>query len=103
MGARPLHPGRGLAAQARGAPRRLRGGAAPGRGGAARRKDGTDDRNAQACALARLVLKAVALATGAGVTVLTLLDEVEPKDALGLLGIGLTCLAISQIAEMDED
>ena len=71
-------------------------------GGAARKEDGSDDRKAQACALARLVLKAVALATGVGVTVLTFLDEVEPRDALGLLGIGLACLAVSQIAEMDE-
>ena len=48
--------------------------------------------------LAELVLKAVALAMGVGVTALTIMDEVMPNDALRLLGIGLACLAIVQIA-----
>lgn len=52
--------------------------------------------------LADLVLKAVALATGVGVTALTIMDEVDARDALGLLGIGLACLAITQIARTDE-
>lgn len=50
-----------------------------------------------------LVLKAVALATGVGVTALTVMDKVEPRDALGLLGIGLACLAITQIAKTAEE
>ena len=70
--------------------------------GVAREGDAADDRKAQARALALLVLRAVALATGVGVTVLTFLDEVEPRDAFGLLGIGLACLAASQIAEYGE-
>ncbi len=70
--------------------------------GVAREGDGDDDRKAQARTLALLVLRAVALATGVGVTVLTFLDEVEPRDALGLLGIGLACLAASQITEHGE-
>lgn len=48
--------------------------------------------------LVELVLKAVALAMGVGVTALTIMDEVTPNDALRLLGIGLACLAIVQIA-----
>ncbi len=48
--------------------------------------------------LVELVLKAVALAMGVGVTALTIMDEVKPNDALRLLGIGLACLAIVQIA-----
>ena len=48
--------------------------------------------------LIELVLKAVALAMGVGVTALTIMDEVMPNDALRLLGIGLACLAIVQIA-----
>ena len=35
---------------------------------------------------------------GVGVTALTIMDEVKPNDALRLLGIGLACLAIVQIA-----
>ena len=48
-------------------------------------------------ALAELVLKAVALAMGVGVTALTIMDEVEPRNALGLLGIGVACLALTQL------
>ena len=48
-------------------------------------------------ALAELVLKAVALAMGVGVVALTIMDEVDPKNALCLLGIGLACLALVQL------
>lgn len=48
-------------------------------------------------ALVELVLKAVALAMGVGVTALTIMDEVEPRNALGLLGIGVACLAVVQL------
>lgn len=48
--------------------------------------------------LVELVLKAVALAMGVGVAALTIMDEVTPNDALRLLGIGLACLAVVQIA-----
>lgn len=54
-------------------------------------------------ALVELVLKAVALAMGVGVTALTIMDEVEPRNALGLLGIGVACLALVQFAHSDED
>ena len=53
--------------------------------------------------LVELVLKAVALAMGVGVTALTVMDEVKPNDALRLLGIGLACLAIVQIAHHRDD
>ncbi len=65
---------------------------------AVRERDGGADAKERAGALAELVLKAVALAMGVGVAALTFLDEVEPRDALGLLGIGLACLAVTQIA-----
>ena len=51
----------------------------------------------QVPALVKLVLKAVALAMGVGVTALTIMDEVEPRNALGLLGIGVACLALVQL------
>lgn len=57
----------------------------------------------RAASLVDLVLKAVALATGVGVAVLTIMDEVDPRDALGLLGIGLACLAITQIAKTNDE
>ena len=53
-------------------------------------------------ALVELVLKAVALAMGVGVTALTVMDEVEPRNALGLLGIGVACLALVQLMHSPE-
>lgn len=53
--------------------------------------------------LVELVFKAVALAMGVGVTALTVLDEVKPNDAFRLLGIGLACLAIVQIAHHQDE
>ena len=52
-------------------------------------------------ALAELVLKAVALAMGVGVAALTIMDKVEPRNALGLLGIGVACLALVQLMHSD--
>ena len=42
-----------------------------------------------------LVLKAVPLAMGVAVSVLSFIGQITPEDAIGLLGIGVTCLAIS--------
>ena len=56
----------------------------------------------KAPALVELVLKAVALAMGVGVTALTVMDEVEPRNALGLLGIGVACLALVQLMHTPE-
>ncbi|HJA29135.1 MAG TPA: helix-turn-helix domain-containing protein [Candidatus Olsenella pullicola] len=53
-------------------------------------------------ALVELVLKAVALAMGVGVTALTIMDEVEPRNALGLPGIGVACLALVQLMHSPE-
>lgn len=53
-------------------------------------------------ALVELVLKAVALAMGVGVIALTIMDEVEPRNALGLLGIGVACLALVQLMHTPE-
>ena len=40
---------------------------------------------------------------GVGVTALSIMDEVEPRNALCLLGIGLACLALVQIAHTDDE
>ena len=56
----------------------------------------------KAPALVELVLKAVALAMGVGVIALTIMDEVEPRNALGLLGIGVACLALVQLMHTPE-
>ena len=51
----------------------------------------------KAAALVDLVLKAVALAMGVGVVALTIMDEIEPRNALCLLGVGVACLALVQL------
>ncbi len=48
-------------------------------------------------AMVELMLKAVALAMGVGVVALTIMDEVEPRNALCLLGVGVACLALVQL------
>lgn len=53
--------------------------------------------------LAELVLKAVALAMGVGVAALTIMDEVEPRVALCLLGIGVACIAPVQLSHTGEE
>ena len=46
-----------------------------------------------------IALKAIALAMGIAVVVLSVLDKVEIKPAISMLGIGLACLAITQFSE----
>ena len=45
------------------------------------------------------ILQAVALAMGVSVTVLSIQGAMEPQSAAGLLGIGLTCLAVIQFSK----
>ena len=50
-----------------------------------------------------IALKAVALAMGIAVVVLSVLDKVEMKSAISMLGIGLACLAITQFPERKDE
>lgn len=45
-----------------------------------------------------LVLKAIALAMGIAVTVLTILNQIDASSAVGMLGIGLACLSLTQFS-----
>lgn len=47
--------------------------------------------------LVELILKAIALAMGVAVTALSALDELDAGSGLGMLGIGLSCLAVSAL------
>ena len=55
--------------------------------------------------ISEIVLKVIALATGIDVVVLSLIDVIEAKDAIIMLGIGLacmaTCMAITQFPKKD--
>lgn len=47
--------------------------------------------------LVSLALKGIALAMGTAVSVLSFMNEIDVKAAVTLLGIGLACLAITQL------
>ena len=49
--------------------------------------------------LINLIFRAVALAMGVSVAVLSGLGELDASSALGMLGIGLACLAIASFSE----
>lgn len=49
-----------------------------------------------------LALKGVALAMGIAVTVLTSMNRLGPDSAVGMLGIGLACLALAQLSGKEE-
>lgn len=53
--------------------------------------------------IAALVFKAVALAMGVAVTVLSILGSLEAKTAVMMLGIGLACAAVSLFKNGGDD
>lgn len=52
--------------------------------------------------LVSLALKGIALAMGIAVVVLSFLEAVETREAIGMLGLGLASLAISQFSPKGE-
>lgn len=52
--------------------------------------------------MVQLILKAIALAMGVAVAVLSFLGQMDSGSATGMLGIGLACLAITQLPEKEE-
>ena len=50
-----------------------------------------------------IALKAIALAMGIAVVVLLVLDKVEIKPAISMLGIGLACLTTTQFSEQKKE
>ena len=52
-------------------------------------------------AMAHLILKAVALAMGIGVAVLSVLNQIDIRSEFGMLGIGLACLAMDSIIKKE--
>ena len=51
--------------------------------------------------LITLALKGVALAMGVAVVVLSFLNEIETTSAIGMLGLGLACSAVTQFSHKD--
>ena len=49
-----------------------------------------------------MIMKGVALAMGVAVAVLSFLKQIDANSAMGMLGIGLACLAITQFEKPEE-
>ncbi len=52
-------------------------------------------------AMAHRILKAVALVMGIGVSVLSILNQIDVHSKFGMLGIGLACLALDSIMKKE--
>lgn len=53
--------------------------------------------------LVHMILKAIALAMGVGVVVLSILTELDVNSGMGMLGIGLAFLAMTSLAEKGKE
>lgn len=60
---------------------------------------GNEEEKHKTAEIVDLVLKGVALAMGVAVVVLSILNEMESDSAVRMLGIGLACLAVAQLAQ----
>ena len=56
-----------------------------------------DNKSSKTSAIIPLILKAVALAMGVAVLVLSILHEIDMYSGFGMLGIGLSCLGILHV------
>ena len=51
--------------------------------------------------IVNIALKGIALAMGIAVVVLSCIGDIGTNEAVSMLGIGLTCLAIAQFSKKD--
>ncbi len=67
-------------------------------------RDGSQDETKKdVTSLIHMILKAIALAMGVGVVVLSILKQLDIDSGMGMLGIGLACLAIASLTKKDEE
>ena len=63
------------------------------------KKENTD--NNRVAEIVNIALKGIALAMGIVVVVLSCIGNIGTNEAVSMLGIGLTCLAIAQFSKKD--
>lgn len=63
-------------------------------------KENTND-SCKVSGIVNIALKGIALAMGIAVVVLSFINELETRNAINMLGIGLTCLAIAQFSQKE--
>lgn len=62
-----------------------------------------DDSNSKIKNLINLIFKAVALAMGISVVILNILNQIEVKSSLIMLGIGIVCISIYLLSNKEND
>ena len=62
-----------------------------------------DEAKKDVTSMINMIMKAIALAMGVGVVVLSILKKLDVNSGMGMLGIGLACLAITSLAKKDEE
>ena len=62
-----------------------------------------DEAKKDVTSMIHMIMKAIALAMGVGVVVLSILKKLDVNSGMGMLGIGLACLAITSLAKKDEE
>ena len=62
-----------------------------------------DEAKKDVTSIINMIMKAIALAMGVGVVVLSILKKLDINSGMGMLGIGLACLAITSLAKKDEE
>lgn len=60
-----------------------------------------NEENAGIAGIVQTALKGVALAMGVAVVVLSIMEQIETKAAIGMLGMGLACLAVTQLSKKE--
>ena len=62
-----------------------------------------DEAKKDVTSIINMIMKAIALAMGVGVVVLSILKEIDVNSGMGILGIGLACLAITSLTKKDDE
>ncbi len=57
--------------------------------------------NEEHAGIVQTALKGLALAMGVAVVVLSIMEQIETKAAIGMLGMGLACLAVTQLSKKE--
>lgn len=60
-----------------------------------------NEEHAGIAGIVQIALKGVALAMGVAVVTLSIMEQIETKAAIGMLGMGLACLAVTQLSQKE--
>lgn len=67
------------------------------------KNESQNDTKKDVTSLIHIIMKAIAVAMGIGVVVLSILKQLDVSSGMGMLGIGLSCLAIASFTNKDDE